>query len=58
MRAGDVMQAGLVFAGERRRWRCPAFAAINVVLTGGWLAVARGLNTAPDGADEATAGSW
>ena len=39
VRAGDVLQAGIVFAGERLVFAVPAFAAINVVLVGGWLLV-------------------
>jgi AAA family ATP:ADP antiporter len=39
VRAGDVLQAGIVFAGERLVLAVPAFAAINVVLAGGWLLV-------------------
>jgi AAA family ATP:ADP antiporter len=45
VRAGDVTQAGIVFAGERLAFTVPAFAAINVVLAGGWLIVV-GLLTA------------
>ena len=44
MRAGDVIQAGIVFLGERPALAVPGFAALNVVLVGGWLAVAAGLN--------------
>ena len=40
MRAGDVIQAAVVFAGERLAFAVPAFAAVNVVLVGAWLAVA------------------
>jgi AAA family ATP:ADP antiporter len=43
-RAGDVLQAGVVFFGERAALAVPGFAAINVVLTGAWLAVVVGLN--------------
>jgi ATP:ADP antiporter, AAA family len=39
VRAGDVAQAGIVFAGERLAFSVAAFAAVNVVLVGGWLAV-------------------
>jgi AAA family ATP:ADP antiporter len=39
VRAGDVMQAGIVFAGERLLLTVPAFAAINVLLVGAWLLV-------------------
>jgi ATP:ADP antiporter, AAA family len=44
VRAGDVIQAGIVFGGERLLLAVPGFAAINVVLVGGWLAVVAGLN--------------
>jgi AAA family ATP:ADP antiporter len=44
VRAGDVLQAGMVFVGERLSMTVPAFAAVNVVLVGGWLAVASGLH--------------
>jgi len=44
MRAGDVVQAGVVFVGEQAAMAVPAFAAVNVVLTAGWLMVAGGLN--------------
>ena len=44
MRAGDVLQAGVVYAGERVALGVPGFAALNVVLTGGWLAVVAVLN--------------
>ena len=32
VRAGDVLQAGVVFTGERLAFAVPTFAAINVVL--------------------------
>ena len=44
VRAGDVVQAGLVFTGERLAFAVPAFAAINVVLAGAWLGVVVLLN--------------
>jgi AAA family ATP:ADP antiporter len=46
VRAGDVIQAGIVFAGERLAFTIPAFAAVNVALTGAWLAVVAALNVA------------
>ena len=46
MRAGDVLQAGVVFIGERLALAVPAFAAVNLVLVAGWLAVAAALNVA------------
>jgi AAA family ATP:ADP antiporter len=39
VRAGDVLTAAIVFAGERLAFAVPAFAAINVLLIGGWLLV-------------------
>jgi ATP:ADP antiporter, AAA family len=44
MRAGDVVQAGIVFAGERLAFTVPAFASLNVVLAGAWLGVVVLLN--------------
>ena len=44
VRAGDVLQAALVFAGERLAFAVPAFAAVNLMLVGGWLAVVVLLN--------------
>ena len=44
VRAGDVIQAGLVFTGERLAFTVPAFAAVNVVLSGVWLGVVVLLN--------------
>ena len=44
MRAGDVVQAGVVYVGELAAMTVPGFAAVNVVLTVGWLTVAGGLN--------------
>jgi ATP:ADP antiporter, AAA family len=44
VRAGDVIQAALVFIGERLAFAVPTFAAINVVLAGCWLGVATLLN--------------
>ena len=43
-RAGDVLQAGIVYAGELGSLGVTAFAALNVVFVFGWLAVAKGLN--------------
>ena len=39
VRAGDVLQAVIVWAGHAAAFGVPAFAAVNVVLTLGWLAV-------------------
>ena len=44
MRAGDVLSAGLVFAGERLALAVPAFAAVNIVLAAAWIGVAALLN--------------
>jgi AAA family ATP:ADP antiporter len=44
VRMGDVASAGLVFVGERLAFAVPAFAVVNVVLVGGWLAVVGMLN--------------
>ncbi len=44
VRAGDVIQAGVVFGGERLALAVPSFAALNVVLTGLWLGVVAMLN--------------
>ena len=44
VRMGDVVQAGLVFIGEKLVFTVPAFAAINVVLAGAWLGVVTLLN--------------
>jgi AAA family ATP:ADP antiporter len=44
VRMGDVLQAGVVFVGERLALAVPAFAAVNVVLVAAWLAVVALLN--------------
>ena len=44
VRMGDVLQAGLVFLGERLAFAVPAFAAVILVLVGGWLGVVTLLN--------------
>jgi AAA family ATP:ADP antiporter len=46
VRAGDVIQAGIVFVGERLAFAIPAFAAINIVLAGAWLSVVALINLA------------
>ena len=43
-RAGDVLQAGIVFISTQIGFGIPAFAALNIIFTGGWLAVSAGLN--------------
>jgi AAA family ATP:ADP antiporter len=43
MRAGDVLQAGVVYTGELSGFGVTAFAALNVLFVFGWLGVARGL---------------
>jgi AAA family ATP:ADP antiporter len=45
VRMGDVTSAGIVFVGERLTLAVPAFAVINLVLVGGWLAVVGMLNS-------------
>src|SRR5262245_22220890 len=55
MRAGDVIQAGIVFAGERLGMAVPAFAAVNVVLVGAWLGIAAMLKATRDARDAAPA---
>jgi ATP:ADP antiporter, AAA family len=42
-RAGDVLQAGIVYSGELTGLSVGAFAALNVVFVFGWLGVVRGL---------------
>ena len=44
MRAGDVIQAGTVYLGELAGFAVPAFAALNLALTAGWIGVAAALN--------------
>jgi AAA family ATP:ADP antiporter len=44
VRAGDVIQAGIVYTGELGSFTIPAFAAVTLVMSGAWLAVATGLN--------------
>src|SRR4051812_13792537 len=44
VRAGDVLQAVLVFAGERLSLTVPAFARVNIVLAGIWLGIVVWLN--------------
>ena len=44
MRAGDVLQAGIVYSGELVSLSVTGFAALNVAFAVGWLGVARGLN--------------
>jgi len=44
VRTGDVLQAGLVFVGEKLALTVPAFAGINVVLAGAWLVIVTLLN--------------
>jgi ATP:ADP antiporter, AAA family len=43
-RAGDVLQAGIVYISAQAALGAGAFAALNIVFVGGWLAVAVGLN--------------
>jgi AAA family ATP:ADP antiporter len=44
VRAGDVIQAAIVFGGERLAFAVPSFAAVNIVLAGLWLGVVAMLN--------------
>ena len=44
VRAGDVLQAGTVYAGERLALTVPGFAGINIALVGAWLSVAAMIN--------------
>lgn len=44
VRSGDVLSAGVVFAGERLAFAVPAFASVNVALAGVWLGVVVLLN--------------
>jgi AAA family ATP:ADP antiporter len=44
VRTGDVLQAGLVFVGEKLALAVTAFAGINVVLAGAWLVIVALLN--------------
>jgi AAA family ATP:ADP antiporter len=44
MRAGDVVQAGFVFGGERLALSVPGFAGLNVILVGLWLTIAGIIN--------------
>jgi len=43
-RAGDVLQAGVVYTGELTNLSVSGFAALNVLFVIGWLGVATGLN--------------
>jgi AAA family ATP:ADP antiporter len=44
VRGGDVVQAGIVFTGERLAFAVPAFASINVGLAGLWIGIVVLLN--------------
>lgn len=46
VRMGDVIQAGVVFVGERMAMAVPAFASVNVALSAVWLGVVVLLNVA------------
>jgi AAA family ATP:ADP antiporter len=43
-RAGDVLQAGIVYASTLAGFGVTAFAALNIIFVAGWLAVSAGLN--------------
>jgi AAA family ATP:ADP antiporter len=45
VRAGDVLQAGIVYAGEITALTVSGFAALNVFFACGWMAVAFGLKS-------------
>ena len=45
VRAGDVLQAGIVYSGELTALTVSGFAAVNVAFACGWLAVAFGLRS-------------
>jgi AAA family ATP:ADP antiporter len=55
MRAGDVIQAAIVFAGERVGLAVPGFSAVNVVLVGAWLGIVTMLNTTRNAREAAPA---
>jgi AAA family ATP:ADP antiporter len=44
VRAGDVVSAGIVYAGEVASFGIPVFAALNVALGAAWLVVVSSLN--------------
>jgi AAA family ATP:ADP antiporter len=46
MRAGDVLQAGVVFVGEHLAFTVSIFASLNVILALGWIAIVVALNPA------------
>jgi len=46
VRAGDVISAGIVFAGERLALTVPVFAAITLALAGAWVGTVAVLNIA------------
>jgi ATP:ADP antiporter, AAA family len=46
MRTGDVLQAGIVYAGERLAFTVSAFAGINIMLALGWIAIVLALHPA------------
>jgi AAA family ATP:ADP antiporter len=45
VRVGDVLQAGIVWVGERLLLSVPAFATITLALVGGWLGVVALINS-------------
>ena len=42
-RTGDALQAAVVFAGTRLAFKLPAFAVVNVIIVGIWLAIVNGI---------------
>jgi AAA family ATP:ADP antiporter len=57
MRAGDVLQAGVVYAGELTALTVGAFAALNIVFAGAWIAVAIGLRNRLQARSQAAGGA-
>ena len=56
VRMGDVLQAALVFVGERLSLAVPGFAVVNIALVGGWLGVVTLLNRELSAKASATGG--
>src|SRR5205814_1469877 len=55
VRAGDVLQAGVVYMGELTALTISGFAALNIFFTCGWLAVAFGLRNRLQARSQGTA---
>jgi AAA family ATP:ADP antiporter len=56
VRAGDVIQAGVVYMGELASLAIPAFAAINLAMTAAWLVTVSALNRRLQAQADATGG--